>query len=287
MAGELARRFARVPVFINRNYTLPGFVDPHTLLIAVSYSGNTAETLSGLAHGLDAGLAAFAVSSGGKLEEIARDRDIPHLKVPAGYQPRAAMGYLALSVLAVLDHAGLLRQPLEADSLIQALAAVQQKCTATVPELENPAKQLAHQLYRKIPLIYGTAGNTDLVAMRWKTQVNENAKQPAFWNMFPELNHNEILAFTNTELRENLFCIFLENDYDLKENRARIEIMNELLRGKVPTVVLAAEGKSELAQVLAQIYFGDYVSYYLAILNRIDPTPVELIESFKKKLAQR
>ncbi len=288
MAGEIARRFARVPVFVNRNYTLPPFVGPTTLLAAVSYSGNTAETLSGLDKGTTAGLSAIAISSGGKLEELARSRKVPHLKIPAGYQPRAAMGYLALPVLTVLDRAGLLNQAPNVTDLEDALTNVQKKCTATVPEAENPAKQLARRLYRNIPLIYGIAGNTDLVAMRWKTQINENAKQPAFWNMLPELNHNEILSFTNGELRAHLRCIFLANDYDLPQNRTRIEIMQELLTEEhVPVETVAADGATEFAQVIAHIYFGDYVSYYLAILNQLDPTPVELIESFKKRLAHR
>ena len=134
---------------------------------------------------------------------------------------------------------------------------------------------------------YGTAGNTDLVAMRWKTQVNENSKQPAFWNVIPELNHNEIVGFSDERLRQGLSCVFLENDYDHPENRARIEIMHELLHGKVPAVVIGADGRSELSQVLSQIHLGDYVSYYLAILNQTDPTPVELIESFKRRMSTR
>jgi len=288
MAGEIARRFSRVPVFVNRNYTLPKFADSRALLIAVSYSGNTAETLSGLENGINAGIPAFAISSGGKLKEIAHARKIPFLHIPGGYQPRAAMGYLALPLLTVLERAGLLAVKTDQDELIASLTKVQAKCAATSPAQENPAKKLAHRLYSTIPLIYGTAGNTDLVAMRFKTQINENAKQPVFWNMLPELNHNEILSFTKADLRARLYCIFLENAYDLAENRARIEIMRGLLTERgVPNETIAAEGESELSQGMAQIYFGDYVSYYLAILNKIDPTPVELIESFKRKLAQR
>lgn len=288
MAGEIARRFADVPVFINRNYTLPPFIDTGTLLVAVSYSGNTAETLSGLGKGISAGLPVLTVSSGGKLREIAQKEGIPFLQIPGGYQPRAATGYLALPLLTVLERLGLLSVKIDQDELLDALIKVQGKCSTVVPTQENPAKQLAQRIYRAIPVIYGTAGNTDLVAMRWKTQVNENAKQPAFYNAIPELNHNEILAFVDERLSRGLYCLFLENSYDHPENRVRIEIMRELLTEKaVPNETIEAEGESEFSQVIAQIYFGDYVSYYLAILNGIDPTPVELIESFKKKLAKR
>ncbi len=288
MAGEIARRFARVPVFINRNYTLPPFIDAGTLLVAVSYSGNTAETLSGLEQGISAGLPILTVSSGGKLRKIAQKEGIPFLQIPGGYQPRAATGYLALPLLTVLERAGLLSVKIDQDELLDALTKVQESCNAAVPTQDNPAKQLAQRIYRAIPVIYGTAGNTDLVAMRWKTQVNENAKQPAFYNAIPELHHNEILAFVDEGLRKGLHCIFLENDYDHPENRRRIEIMRDLLAERaVPNEGIKAEGKSEFSQVIAQIYFGDYVSYYLAIMNGTDPTPVELIESFKRKLANR
>ncbi len=288
MAGEIARRFARIPVHINRNYVIPPFVNSSTLLAAVSYSGNTAETLSGLQKGLALDLPALAISSGGKLMETAQVNGIPFLRIPAGYQPRAATGYLALPLLVVLERAGLLAQAIDRHELLESLAKVKELCHAGVPEKENPAKQLARRLHRTIPVIYGTADNTGLVAMRWKTQINENAKQPAFWNVVPELNHNEILSFENEGLRKGLYCIFLKNDYDHPENIARIQIMRELLEEKeVSTEVVQADGTSEISQVLSQIYFGDYVSYYLAILNGIDPTPVELIESFKKKLAQR
>ncbi len=288
MAGEIARRFARIPVYINRNYVLPPFINSSTLLVAVSYSGNTAETLSGLQRGLSLDLPALAISSGGKLMEIANAKGLPFLQIPTGYQPRAATGYLALPLLVILERAGLLAQQIDQNELLESLTKVKERCRADVPEKENPAKQLARRLHRTIPVIYGTADNTGLVAMRWKTQINENAKQPAFWNVIPELNHNEILAFENEGLREGLYCIFLKNSYDHPENAARVQIMRELLAEKeVSTEVIQADGNNEISQVLSQIYFGDYVSYYLAILNGIDPTPVELIESFKKKLAQR
>jgi len=124
--------------------------------------------------------------------------------------------------------------------------------------------------------------------MRWKTQFNENAKQPAFWNVFPELNHNEIVALARADLLTNQHVLLLENDYDLPENRARMEIMMPLFeRNKVLSTVVKAEGESELSQILSQIYLGDYVSYYLALLNEVDPSPVVLIEEFKKALAER
>ncbi|HDL85083.1 MAG TPA: bifunctional phosphoglucose/phosphomannose isomerase [Candidatus Acetothermia bacterium] len=288
MAGEVARRFAKVPIFVNRNYTLPKFVDKQTLLVAISYSGNTAETISSLKAGIDRGLQVLCMASGGKIEQIARSEDIPFLQVPAGYQPRAATGYLALPLLVMLSRLGLIEEVGQWDDMFTALARVKESCTASVPLGENHAKELAQALHGHIPIIYGTASNTDLVAMRFKTQINENAKQPAYWNAFSELNHNEILALVRSDLLANQHIVLLRNSYDHPENRIRMEIMAGLFdKHDVPHTDVNSQGETELAQVFSQIYFGDYVSYYLALMNELDPTPVELIEKFKVDLAKK
>lgn len=288
MAGDIAKRFAKFPLFINRSYTLPAFVDQHTLLIAISYSGNTAETLSALDAGIAAGAVPLIIASGGELEVRSKAEEIPFLKIPAGYQPRAALGHLALPLLLTLARLGLLKEIEPWKTLHQGLDRVRERCTVSIPTERNPAKQLALALNGRIPIVYGTVDNTCLIAMRWKTQINENAKQPAFWNAFPELNHNEILALVRADLLSDQHVLLLENDYDLPENRGRIEIMTELFaEHKVLFTRVRAEGASELAQILAQIHLGDYVSYYLALLNGVDPTPVELIEGFKQALAAR
>ena len=288
MAGDFARRFAKVPVIVNRSYTLPPFADKHTLLVAVSYSGNTAETISSLTAGIHKGLQALCIASGGKIQDIARKNDIPFLQVPAGYQPRAATGYLGLPLLVVLSRLGLVEGVGEWDDMFGALAKIKESCTARIATKENPAKELAHALHGRIPIIYGTADNTDLVAMRFKTQINENAKQPAYWNAFSELNHNEILALVGSDLLPNQHIVLLKNSFDHPENGIRMEIMTGLFdEHHVPHSFVTANGETELAQVLSQIYFADYVSYYLALANKLDPTPVELIEQFKVDLAKK
>jgi len=288
MAGEVARRFAKVPIIVNRSYRLPAFAEKHTLLVAISYSGNTAETLSSLKEGIDRGLQTLCIASSGKMEEIARDNDIPFLQVPAGYQPRAATGYLALPLLVVLSRLGLVEKVSQWEDMFSALAKVKEGCTANVDMGKNPAKKLAHALHGRIPIIYGTADNTDLVAMRFKTQINENAKQPAYWNAFSELNHNEILALVRSDLLASQYIVLLKNSYDHPENRIRMEIMTGLFdEHNVAYTDVTAEGETDLAQVFSQIYFADYASYYLALTNKLDPTPVELIEKFKQTLAER
>ena len=287
IAGDIAKRFSRAPFFTSRGYLPPVFVGRRTLLVAISYSGNTAETLSSLARGIEAGASILVIASGGQLERIAEARDLPLLKIPSGYQPRAAMGYLALPLLAVLSRIGLLKEIGPWDSLLAGLGKIRDRCTLSVPTDENRAKRLAEALAGRVPIVYGTVGNTDVVAMRFKTQFNENAKQPAFWNVFPELNHNELVALVRADLLPNQHVILLENAYDTPENRDRVEVTASLLeKGAVPFTAVSADGESELAQVFSQIYLGDYVSCYLAILNGVDPTPVEPIEDFKKALAE-
>jgi len=288
VAGDLVKRFSRFPFFTNRSYIPPVFTDRYTLLVAISYSGNTAETLSALSRGIEAGASILVIASGGQLERISNAQDLPFLKIPSGYQPRAAMGYLTLPLLATLSRIGLLKEIGPWDALLAGLAQVKDRCTLGIPTDENPAKRLAETLVGQVPIVYGTVGNTDVVAMRFKTQFNENAKQPAFWNAFPELNHNELVALVRADLLPNQHVLLLENAYDLPENRDRMEITASLLeKNAVPCTKVSADGESELAQVFSQIYFGDYVSYYLAILNGVDPTPVAPIEEFKKALAEQ
>jgi len=288
MAGEIVCRFSRVPSEVVRGYHLPTYIDDRTLVIAISYSGNTVETLSCLEQGINAGSPALIISSGGRIEEIGKAEGISSLKIPSGYQPRAAMGYLALPLLVILSRLDLLVEIGSWESVLHELNRVKERCTFSVPSAKNPAKQLAHALNGRIPLIYGTVGNSELVAMRWKTQINENAKQAAFWNAFPELNHNEIVALTRANLLPNQHVLLLANDYDFPENRLRREVMKPLFeKNGVSFTEVSAEGEGAFAQIFSQIYFGDYVSTYLAFLNEVDPAPVALIEEFKGALAQR
>ena len=288
MAGEVARRFSQLPLFVNRSHDLPPFTDGHTLLIAVSYSGNTTETISALKSGIEKGVFAVCLSSGGEIGRIANAHGLPLLKIPAGYQPRAALGYLAISLVTTLIEAQILTDIGRREALFSELDKVRTQCTHAVGATTNPAKNLARHLFGKFPLVYGTVNNTDLVAMRWKTQINENAKQPAFWNAFPELNHNEILSMVKKEYAHRLFVILLENHYDKRANLLRMHIMQSLLKDhSVGFRRVTTSGETELVQLISQIYFGDYVSFYLALLNQVDPTPVTLIEEFKKELLLR
>jgi len=288
IVGDLLKRFLNLPVFVNKGCHLPKFVNSRTLLIVISYSGNTLETISALEDGLKCGAKIICISSGGKLLEISKFKNIPLISIPSGVQPRLALGYLLLPILKVLSKLGVGTLPEdELEGLPDLLAKLSRELQADIPTKRNPAKQLALRLFKKIPLTYGTEGNTDVVAQRWKTQFNENSKQPAFWNTFPELVHNEIVGL---KLQEKLLpsakVILLRNDYDLNVYKKFIDIMKTILKDRgVGFEEVWASGKSEIGQIFSLVYLGDFVSAYLGILNGVDPTPVEAIEEFKEQLS--
>jgi mannose-1-phosphate guanylyltransferase len=278
IVGELLQRCLKIPVYPWHGDTLPGRVDLRTLLIAVSYSGDTAETLSALRQGLATGASALCVTSGGQLQKLAHERGLALIEVPSGWPPRAALGYLFLSTLAALER-------LSVDDL-GSLDDIPPALQGLVQHLgfHNLAKQLALKLYHKIPVIYGVYGLTDVVAQRWKTQINENAKQPAFWNALPELSHNEIEGFVlQGQLLPHTVFVLLRGLLESEHDRRRFEALRALLAelGLEHSEVWATDGQGRLSQLLSLIYLGDWVSFYLAVLNKMDPWPVSQIAKFK------
>ena len=298
IAGDLLAHFVTLPTLVSHGYGLPP-VDEQTLIIAVSYSGETEETLSALELVLERGAKALCLSSGGEMERLTREQGLPFIKVPGGLQPRAALGYLLLPLLKLLHRLGFCRlDEGELETLPQALATLRELWTARVPLGENRAKQLARDLQGRLPLIYGVEGTTDVVALRWKTQINENSKQPAFWNAVPELCHNELVGFEGAGLAVKMKAeaIFLRSGLDHPRNQKRIEILKELLEGwGIPhqEVFAPSEGRGQdkqgggLIQLLSLIYLGDFVSFYLALLNGVDPTPVRPIVELKRRLQEK
>jgi len=284
MAGRLAERFSELPIVAHRSDGLPAWVDQDTLVIAVSYSGDTAESLSAFSAAIERGAAVWAISSGGALKSAAKRFGVPFVEIPRGLQPRAALGYLALPCLAALVSAGALAAVGPWEALFESLEDVRSRCGTAAPADSNPAWELAAAFRGHVPLIYGTTGNTDVVAERWKTQINENAKQAAFWNVFPELGHNEIATLEQPELLRDYAIVLLRNGTDTAVNAARVEATKELLsEAHVAFHEVWAEGETPLAQVFSQIYLGDYTSYYLALSTGVDPTPVRLIQRFKQR----
>lgn len=278
---------ARIPVYVNRGYKVPAFVGRETLFFALSYSGNTEETINALKEAAKHGANVVCVTSGGKLKDLAGSNGYQVYLIPSGYQPRAALPYLLAPILKSLGGLGMLpRIKEELSKAIDLLRRLKDEYGPREPLRGNPVKQLAKKLCGKIPIIFGSMGATDAAALRFKTQFNENSKVTALFNVFPELNHNEIVNLSVLKREEHNFSlIFLRDEGDFELVQRRMEITKSLIGRQVGGVnEVWAHGKSLLSKILSLIYFGDFLSVYLAILRGIDPTPVEVITRLKKEL---
>lgn len=279
----------KVPMFVNRNYILPGFFARGSLFIASSYSGETEETLSALKEAEKAGAQVVCLTSGGKLKEIAEAKKYPLIEIKKGLQPRAALPYFFISILKILERAGLAGDFSAAiEESIEITSKLRDECGPLGSERSNQAIQMAQRLHLKIPVIFSSAGTTEAVGRRLKNQLNENAKVNALLCVFPELNHNEMVGLAQLKRGEHVFAaLFLRDEEDHARINKRIEITKSLLGAKMGGIMeMPSFGKSRLARMFSQIMFADYLSVYLAILSGVDPTPVEVIERFKKEMAR-
>ncbi len=291
IGGDLLRVWAAdrmaVPVTVKRDYRLPAFVGEDSLVFCVSYSGNTEETLAAYADAREKGARTVILTSGGRLKEMAAGDGVSVITVPAGISPRSSTGYLFLPMLKVLYRLGLVADPdREMRELVAHLAGVREEIGPAVPGDGNPAKQLARRLFGKLPVIWGVSGTTEVVAMRFKGQINENAKAPAYWSVLPELNHNEINGIEGPDnVLKLLSVVFLRDPGDHPRVGLRVDITRRIIAGKVDVTELTARGIGRLARTYDLVYRGDYTSVYLAALYGVDPGPVPVIERLKKELA--
>ena len=275
----------KVPFDIIRGYDLPMYVNQSTLVIASSYSGNTEETVSALRQAMSKGAQLGVIASGGILTKIAEESGISNVKVPGGLQPRMAVIYDLRALLALLDNFGIVSGKLEeVQALSQWLGVQSAAWDPAIAAEQNYAKQLAKLAVGKTPIFYGGA-LTAPIAYKWKISFNENAKNVAFWNEYSEFNHNEFLGWTSHPI-EKPFAVFdLISSFEHPQILKRFEISDRLLSGMRPkAITVNLVGDSQLAQLLWASILADYVSIYVAILNGVDPSPVELIEKFKKEL---
>ena len=282
LKDELAVSFEVV-----RDYQLPGYVDNSTLVIASSYSGNTEETLSCLEQARQRGAQVAVIASGGALIEQAQHYDMTYVALPQDLQPRMAVIYNLRALVALLAHFGqashlLFEEIAHASDWLQRES---EQWGSTVTVDKNYAKQLALQAVGKTPVFYG--GNlTAPVAYKWKISWNENAKNVAFWNEYPEVNHNEFMGWTSHPV-EKPFAVFdLVSSLEHPQILKRFAVSDRLLSGKRPKAhTVTLQGDSLIKQLLWGGILADFVSIYVAILNGADPTPVALIEKLKKELA--
>lgn len=278
--SDLARRkkeiTPRLSIFQNRFYTLPHEAYDECLNFFCSYSGNTEETISSFEEALAHGLPCIALSGGGKIEAMAQQYGVPHVKLPVpseNFQPRMGTGYFFGAMFQILVNQGLV--PDMTSELLDEAAAVKR----ALGSIEEQGKALALKLAGKTPVIY-TSTRYKSVAMIWKIKLNENAKTPAFWNFFPELNHNEMVGWT---LPQGQFYVLMLRDVDdHPANLKRFAVTADLLRKQgVEVEVLDMDGETVYTKMFQSIALGDFTSYYLALGYGQDPTPVEMVEKLK------
>ncbi len=276
-----------LPVIVHRNYDLPPWAGPQDLVVASSYSGETEETLSSYASARERGCRILAISTGGELERRCQKDGVPLLKIPGGMPPRCAFGYSFLSLAYGLFRLGMYQiDPGQIAAAIEAVERLAAQCHWEAPEQSNPAKQVARRLQGTIPVIYASADRLGPAARRWANQINENAKQPGYYALQPELGHNEIVGW---ELAEgpagSMSVVMLRDPEDHGRIALRSQAVAEILGTRPRDIVhLSGQGQGRLARMLYLIHLGDWTSYYLAWLNRTDPTPIPPIIKLKNIL---
>ncbi len=277
-----------LPFEISRGYNLPKYIGPKSLVIASSYSGNTEETISALNEAIESGAQVICISSGGKLAEIAAEKGLTWIELPKASQPRFATLYSFKAFVTVLERAGLVNESESEKQIHQTADFLKQHLESWSPlhpAAKNYAKKLALDLIGLSPVVYGGPLMAP-AAYKWKISFNENAKNVAWWNEYPEFNHNEFLGWTSHPVDKPYAVIDLRSSFEHPRVQQRFDLSAKLLSGRRPSPhIVEAVGDTLLEQLLYTMALGDFVSLYMALLNGINPTPVELIEKFKKELS--
>lgn len=291
IAGDVLHAVASpmlpVPVSVVKGYACPHFVDETSLVFAVSFSGNTEETIEAATDAALSGAKMVVVSGGGELGRLAEAWGAPLVGVPDLPFPRAALGGLAVPPLVALWRIGLL--PGGDHFIKRAIDQLRRRRDELAIEGESSAAaEVARTIGTTVPLMHGSGPLAGTAALRWKSQVNENAERLAFYSTQPELCHNEICGWASSskQIGELLTLVQLRHDGEHPQTGRRFEITADLIRPWAANVVeVRAEGEGELAQLLDLAYFGDYVSLWLAVEAGIDPGPVEVLSALKARLA--
>jgi len=292
IGGDMVRRLAlaesKMPVWVHRDYGLPPFVDRDTLVIVSSYSGNTEETLSAFTASLKTPAKKMALTTGGKLRELAEKEGVPVFIIDYQAPPRAAFPHSFVPLVGIFQKLGLLGdKSADLKQALQILNKLAGDLVETTPLVANPAKQLATRLLGNLAVIYGGEILSE-VARRWKTQLNENSKAWAFFELFPELDHNAVVGHEfPPEIKDRVFVVLLHSALFSPRSQLHYEATAKLLaESGISHEVVEAVGETALAQVMSLVLFGDYVSFYLAMLNETDPTLLAAVDFVKHYLAR-
>lgn len=292
IGGDLLRSYLAdeltIPFIVHRGYTLPKYVGRKTLVIISSYSGNTEETNACHKEAMRRKARIVCISSGGLVEAMARKAKQPHIKVPGGPSPRAALGYSFFPLLIMLSRLKLIKA--KNRDIQETLTLLKRKSEeySDPTSATNYALQLARQLQGRIGIIYSASERFDAVNTRWRGQIAENAKSLAFGHVLPEMNHNELVGWN--VLREQmaeLQVLFLRDRNDHKRVQIRMEITKRIINEHTARITeVWSEGTTLLARMFSLVYLGDWVSFHLAILNKVDPMPVHVIDYLKSELSK-
>ncbi len=286
IAGDLVRAMVwSFPIESVKDYHLPPNASSEDALVAISYSGNTEETVSVFEDAGERGMERVVITSGGKLLELAKEEGVPAVVIPSGLPPRMALGWLMAPLALLVCRSGLSSPQLEPD-----LKGVPDFLKAQLEGLtgpDSPALELANKLYNRLPVIYASWRFLP-VAQRWSAEINENAKALAHWAPLPEMNHNEINGLLNPErIVKEAWLVFLRFPEDHPRVLARMDITDEVVRDSVMGVShIEAQGSNTAERTLYMVLFGDLVSYYLALAYKVDPIEIPRISYLKKRLAE-
>ena len=283
----VANEQSNIPVIACRSDRLPAWVDRHSLVVAVSYSGNTEETLAAYTAAKQRRARIAVITTGGELASRAAEDGYPVIRIRTGLPPRTAIGYTFVPLLVIGERLGFL--PAQAEALAETTELLEAQCALygrKNPASQNPAKSLAVRLVGHVPLVLGTEGRGSVAAYRWKCQYNENSKSAAFWNAFPELTHNEVVGWEQPQdLLRRLHVVLLRDTDDGERNNRRIDITKRIMGQKAEGITeFWAQGVSPVARLLSLVYPGDFVATYLALLYGADPTPIEAIARLKQAI---
>jgi len=275
-----------VPLEVVSNYDLPSYVDKHTLLISSSYSGNTEETLAALAEGEERGAQIVVMTAGGQLAKVAEEHKHPLFLIPGGIQPRMSSFYFLAALIQILEPQGLVPAGSlqELRSVSDWLKDQPMSWRAEIPTTKNPAKQLALELMGKSVVVY-SGPKLFPAANKFKICLNENAKNIAWTNYYPEFNHNEFIGWSSHPEQKPYAVVEIRSELEHPRVQKRFVVSEKLLSGKRPAPeIIKPEGDNLLRQLLWTSNFCDFASLYLAILNGLNPTPVDLVEKLKAEL---
>jgi glucose/mannose-6-phosphate isomerase len=290
IGGDLIRSYTnyeiKIPVSVNRNYTLPEYTSKDTLVIISSYSGNTEESVSAYNEAIAKGCKVVCITSGGEVEKIALKNKHTLIKIPGGYQPRSALGYSFFSLLILFSRLGFIGD--KQNNIHRTIASIKENSAnfANLRSDNNASIAIAHILKNHLPVIYSSVDVLDIVNLRWRGQISENAKILAYGNLFPEMNHNELVGWElNKEIMKKIVVVILRDGEDNTRIVQRMDITKKIFEKYAYEVIeIGGTGTGKLERIFDLIYLGDWVSYYLAVLNDIDPTPVDVIANLKNEL---